>query len=65
VNVRFKSYDFLRAFETLDGRANVSVEELAHLQFLYLSALEGGARGIPNLERQHDTDATLRKRLPY
>jgi addiction module HigA family antidote len=51
-NVRFQSYEFVKAFEVLDNRADVSTEELAHLEFLYLSALEHEKRGIPNLERQ-------------
>ena len=59
VNVRFQSYDFVKAFEALDNRADVSVDELAHLEFLYLSALGHGERGIPNLERQLVTSPVL------
>jgi addiction module HigA family antidote len=51
-NVRFNSYEIARAFEVLDNRVNVSRDDLAHLEFLYLSALEHEKRGIPNLERQ-------------
>lgn len=58
-NVRFHSYDFSRAFEVLDGRADVSADELAHLEFLYLAGLEHEERGIPNLERQLANDPTL------
>lgn len=36
----------------LDNRADVSGDELAHLEFLYLSALDYERHGIPNLERQ-------------
>ena len=51
-NIRFQGYEFSRAFEILDDRADVSADELAHLEFLYLSALQHEKRGIPNLERQ-------------
>jgi addiction module HigA family antidote len=51
-NIRFQGYEFSRAFEVLDDRADVSADELAHLEFLYLSALQHEKRGIPNLERQ-------------
>lgn len=51
-NIRFNSYEISKAFEILDNRADVSRDELAHLEFLYLSALEHEKRGIPNLERQ-------------
>ena len=51
-NIRFNSHEFARAFEVLDNRADVSPDDLAHLEFLYLSALEHEQRGIPNLERQ-------------
>ncbi len=51
-NIRFQPYEFSRAFEVLDDRADVSSDELAHLEFLYLSALQHDKRGIPNLERQ-------------
>jgi addiction module HigA family antidote len=59
VNVRFHSYEFVKAFETLDDRADVPMDELAHLEFLYLSALEHEKRGIPNLERQLVTSPVL------
>ena len=41
-----------RAFEVIDRRADVSADDLAHLEFLYLSALQHEKRGIPNLQRQ-------------
>jgi hypothetical protein len=58
-NVRFHSYDFAKAFETLDDRADVPTDELAHLEFLYLSGLEHEKRGIPNLARQLATNPAL------
>ena len=51
-NIRFSSHEFSQAFEVLDARADVSSDELARLEFLYLSALQNERRGIPNLERQ-------------
>lgn len=50
--MRFQSYELQRAFEILDNRSDVSRDELAHLEFLYLSAFQHERRGIPNLERQ-------------
>jgi addiction module HigA family antidote len=49
---QFNSYDIGQAFGVLDGRPEVSRDELAHLEFFYLGALEHEERGIPNLERQ-------------
>ena len=51
-NIRFQSYELARAFEVIDRRADVSADDLAHLEFLYLSALQHEKRGIPNLQRQ-------------
>lgn len=51
-DIRFQSHELRRAFEILDGRSDVSHEEMAHLEFLYLSAFEHEKRGIPHLERQ-------------
>jgi addiction module HigA family antidote len=44
--------DISAALESLDGRAGVTPEEMAQLEFLYLGALDHSDRGIPNLERQ-------------
>jgi hypothetical protein len=49
---RLQSHEIEEAFKALDERTDVSADELAHLGFLYLSALDHGERGIPNLERQ-------------
>ncbi len=49
---RFQAYEITEALKVLDKRADVSSDELAHLEFLYLSALDQDERGIPNLERQ-------------
>ncbi|MEZ5829487.1 MAG: addiction module antitoxin, partial [Hyphomicrobiales bacterium] len=49
---RFHSYEVEEAFKILDERTNVSADELAHLEFLYLGVLDNAKRGIPNLGRQ-------------
>jgi addiction module HigA family antidote len=49
---QIQPYDIVQAFKILDKRPDVSADELAHLEFMYLSALDGEERGIPNLERQ-------------
>ena len=49
---RLQSYEIVQALKVLDHRADVSPDELAHLEFLYLGALDHEDRGIPNLERQ-------------
>lgn len=51
-NIYFQSYELQRVFEVLDARSDISRDELARLEFLYLSAFEHEERGIPNLERQ-------------
>jgi addiction module HigA family antidote len=50
--MRFNSFDFARAFQVIDSRADVPADDLAHLEFLYLSALRHEKRGIPNLQRR-------------
>ena len=46
--VRFQSFEFKRAFEILDSRSDVSREDLAHLEFLYLSVFQLDERGVPD-----------------
>lgn len=46
------SYHLAEALGALDGRAGVTRDEMANLEFLYLRALDRSNRGIPNLERQ-------------
>lgn len=50
--IQFQPYDIAHAFDVFDKRGDVHADELAHLEFLFLSALEYEPRGIPNLERQ-------------
>jgi addiction module HigA family antidote len=47
------------ALDSLDGRAGVTRDEMANLEFLYLAALDRTDRGIPNLERQISESPTL------
>jgi hypothetical protein len=49
---RFNSYEIVQALEVLDKRPDASSDEIAQLEFLYLSALQHERRGIPHLERQ-------------
>lgn len=46
------SYHLEEALGALDGRAGVTRDEMANLEFLYVRALDRSNRGIPNLERQ-------------
>ena len=39
-------------FKSLHRRADVTIEEKAKLEFLFLRALDGSEHGLPNLERQ-------------
>lgn len=47
-----QSHDLEEALKSLAGRAGVSREEMAQLEFLYIEALDSGRYGIPNLEAQ-------------
>jgi addiction module HigA family antidote len=40
------------ALNSLDGRTGVNPDEMAHLEFLFIEALNHSEHGIPNLERQ-------------
>lgn len=45
-------HDISRALKSLDGRAEITRDDMAHLEFLFMDALDDGEHGIPNLERQ-------------
>lgn len=45
-------YYISEALNSLDGRASVSRDEMAQLEFLYIDALDDSEHGIPNLESQ-------------
>lgn len=47
-----EGYYLSEALSTLQKRVGVSEEEMARLEFLYVTALEHENHGIPNLERQ-------------
>jgi addiction module HigA family antidote len=49
---RLDGYYLSEALTILQGRSGVSEEEMARLEFLYISALEHANHGIPNLEKQ-------------
>jgi addiction module HigA family antidote len=49
---RVDAHDLSEALSSLNGRPGVSETEMAHLEFLYLRALDRSEHGIPNLERQ-------------
>ena len=44
-------FDLSNALKTLGGRPSVTVGEMAELEFAFITALDRGEHGIPNLER--------------
>ena len=49
---RLDSYYLSKALDSLDGRTSISSDEMAQLEFLFITTLEHSEHGIPNLERQ-------------
>jgi addiction module HigA family antidote len=49
---KFDRYSISEALDSLDGRAGVTRDEMAQLEFLYIDALDNSKHGIPNLEDQ-------------
>jgi hypothetical protein len=49
---QLSAHDISAALESLDGRAGVSPDEMAQMEFRFISALDHTDHGIPNLERQ-------------
>lgn len=45
-------YYLSKALDSLDGRAGVTRDEMAQLEFLFIHALDHSEHGIPNLESQ-------------
>lgn len=45
-------YYISQALDSLDGRAGVTRDEMAQLEFLFIEALDHSKHGIPNLESQ-------------
>lgn len=49
---RIESYQVSEALDQLDGKDEVSREEMAQLEFLFIGAADDSRHGIPNLENQ-------------
>ena len=47
-----RSWYLSKAFDSLDGRPGVTVDEMAQLEFACIQALDRSKHGIPNLERK-------------
>lgn len=47
-----EKYHISRAFESLNKRTEITQDELAQLEFLFMEVLHGSKYGIPNLEAQ-------------
>lgn len=52
-------YHISEALNTLERRANVTGDEMAELEFLFIDALRGSKHGIPNLENQISQSPSL------
>lgn len=52
VNPEIEAYQISNALGFLDGRADISVAEMAQLEFAFLESLDHSEHGVPNLERQ-------------
>ena len=48
---QLEAHDISEALSELDGRNGSNLEEMAHLEFKYIDALQFSKHGIPNLER--------------
>ena len=46
------AYSLSEALDSLDGRTDVSLDEMAQLEFMFITDLEHSKHSIPNLERQ-------------
>jgi addiction module HigA family antidote len=49
---KLDGYYISKALSSLGGRADVTGDEMAQLEFLFIDALDDSEHGIPNLERQ-------------
>ena len=56
---RLDTYRLSEALDSLDGRTGVSPDEMARLEFMFITALDHSEHGIPNLERQIAESGTL------
>jgi addiction module HigA family antidote len=51
-HIKLDRYYISKALDSLDGRAGVTRDEMAQLEFLYIEVLDHSEHGIPNLESQ-------------
>ncbi|MGC6584108.1 HigA family addiction module antitoxin [Paenibacillus sp. Dod16] len=49
---KLDSYYISESLDSLNGRADVTRDEMAQLEFMFIDALDHSEHGIPNLERQ-------------
>jgi len=49
---RLYAHDISEALDALDGRAGVTANDMAQMEFRFVGALDHSKHGIPNLERQ-------------
>lgn len=49
---RLEPYEISKALDSLQGRAGVTRDDMAQLEFLFIEALDRSEHGIPNLESQ-------------
>ena len=49
---RLQQYEISEALEVLGRRGGISVDDMAHLEFQFIEALDHSPHGIPNLEKQ-------------
>ena len=49
---QLNTYEISAALEELNQRAGVTRDEMAQLEFVFITALDHSEHGIPNLERQ-------------
>lgn len=49
---KMSQYDLSNALQALQKRAGVTPDEMAHLEFMFIPALDDTKHGIPNLEKQ-------------
>lgn len=50
--LQFTGYDLSKALNVLQQRPEVTEEEMANLEFVYIQVLDNSEHGIPNLQRQ-------------
>lgn len=56
---KLNSYHISEALDSLDGRAGVTSEEMAQLEFFFIDALDHSKHGIPNFENHIAQSPTL------